>query len=153
MFNLLSDPTKHGVRNYEVSSSALLDPTDTNPLYIGEWMDIDGSNQAGRATGDLPSYAVWTPRGDASAQYTQKVALITVAGYKAETQIYDSTGLAAVGVGAPLRVEDVTIDGQTKSGLMVWTAGTDYIVGRALILPTADYAWITFQAADPSRFA
>jgi hypothetical protein len=151
MFNFFSDPMKHDLQSFPVNSSSYVNPNATNPLYMGEWLEFNTSNKLTRAAGDKPSFCNYTPRGEVSAQGLEKITIIMRPGWIAETQIMVDTGLTTPG--QPLRVDDVTIDSQTKSGLKLWTAGTDYIVGRVLEIPTSSYAWLRFQAADPSRFA
>lgn len=142
-FNLVSDFVAINRRSFEVADTTLLDPTSANPLILGEWLELNGSYQVVRGTGNGAtgmSWAMFAERGRFETQAIGKVPLLYLNPYEADTKIMDSTGLA---VGDPLMVNNVTIGALTKRGLKKQAGGV-FIVGRVTRLPAANNGYLRF---------
>jgi len=129
-------------RDFVIADPTLLNPNNANPLYDGEWLQLDTNYKAARgADGSgvheaiVPSWQLFAERGRYDTQSIQKAPLLFIGGYEAETSIYLVTGLS---IGDPLVVQDVTIDGVTKRGLAKLPVGSGehMIVGYVTRLPT-----------------
>lgn len=112
-------------RDIEMADSTLLDPT--NPLAVnqGEWIALSGSPPKGvkvtAATEKLPMQ-VFTQKGDFSSQSIGKVAVIQLHQYEADTDMFRTAGTFVAGV-TELTVDDVTVDGATRSALTEAASG------------------------------
>jgi uncharacterized membrane protein (UPF0136 family) len=110
-------------RDFYVADTSLLNPLATNPIYDGEWLQLDDTYKLERGTGTQaePAWQIWAERGRYDTQAIGKLPTLFIGGYEAETDICDVTGCA---VGSPLVVAGVTVDGQTKRGLDLISAAT-----------------------------
>jgi hypothetical protein len=114
------------------NAPGILDPNNANPLIDGEWLELDtGTNQYNlkRGSGEgtsLLQFPVHTERGRYDVQAAQKVNVLFLGMYEADTLVVDTTGLA---VGDLLSVQDVTVGALTRRGLKERAANTGTVVG------------------------
>ncbi len=104
-------------RDFYQNDAALLNPNNANPVIDGEWLELNSSYKLIRGSGASvkPAWQVWTEKGRYDTQAIGKSTLLFLGGYEAETSVYTSTGIAA---GDPLVVNDVTVGGLTRRGLL-----------------------------------
>lgn len=104
-------------RDFTLNDTTILNPTATNPLLDGEWLELNSSYLAARGTGEgtIAAYQVFSLQGQYDTQAIGKSTLLFIGGYEAETTVATLTGLA---VGNYLVVSDVSIGGQNKRGLI-----------------------------------
>lgn len=109
-------------RDFYVNDTSILNPNDSNPLYDGEWLELNSSYKVLRGTGEqaTPAWQVFAERGRFDTQSIGRVPLLFLGGYEAECKIVDVTGCS---VGNALVIDDVIIDGDTKRGLVKLGAG------------------------------
>jgi len=141
-FELVTELQVTTRRDFALASSDLLNPLNANPLLDGEWLELNGSYQLDRGSGDGATpvvFPVHTERGRYDTQAIGKTNVIFGGMYEADTAIYDGTSLV---LGSPLMVGDVTVGGQTKRGLKLATAGK-FAVGY--VTKTAANGKIRFQ--------
>ena len=116
-------------RDFYLTDPTILNPNNANPLLDGEWLELDSDYKAKRGSASpsaTVSYQVFAERGRYDTQAIGKVPLLFIGAYEAETSVYTSTGLA---VNNYLVVDDVTVGGQTKRGLVKIPAGAgEYLV-------------------------
>lgn len=150
----LIDPTMFVRRRPFAAASGLvasLNPNAASPLYDGEFLELSSDYQAIRGTGNSakPSFAVLDLKGQTDVQTLGKVTLLFGGEYEAETRICVPSGCA---VGDPLYVGDVTVDSQTKRGLVEFPgalgAGTYWLVGFVTKAPVDGYIRFLRQAAQ-----
>ena len=118
-------------RDFTLTDPTLLNPNNANPLYDGEWLELDSSYKlvrGGAGEGANPAWQLFAERGRYDTQAISKAPILFIGGYEAETSIVNLTGLS---VGSPLSVNDVTVDATTKRGLALTgvTSGEHLIVG------------------------
>lgn len=145
-FRMVSDPTMIQRRSFELSDPTILDPNTTNPLLEGEWLkqaatDYKVERGSGDGGADEPAWLMWAERGRYETQAIQKVPLLWLGDFEAETKIFTSTGLTTNG--QALMVSDVSVGGQNKRGLLLRTS-TNYIVARVTRLPSVNNGWLRF---------
>lgn len=114
-----------------VTESLITDPTVTNPLLEGEWVDLVASGgqlkfQRAVATSSQPQlYA--GQRGRTDIQVTKKAPLIL--GYPNRIKTKLVSGASSLVVGDPVMVGAVVVDGQNKIGLIKATGSGNYVLG------------------------
>ena len=110
-------------RDFALATPVLLDPTNANPLEIGEWLMPNGSYQLVRSDGSLPSFVFYAEKGRSDTQAIGKVPVLFLGSYEAETLIYTAGGLA---LGSPLKADaGVAYLGLNKAGLVLHGGGAD----------------------------
>ncbi len=145
--NLVSPVLPVDRRDFELVDPTILNPNNANPLLDGEWLSLNTSAyklERGSGTLAVPSYQVFAERGRYDTQGAQKVPVLFIGSYEAETSIYNSSGLS---VNDFLVVGDVTISATTKKGLIKCptSSGSYWIVGHVTRLPTGKVRYRTLQ--------
>ena len=125
-----------------------LNPHDSNPFYFGEWFEY-GANGVKRATGNAPSYVMYAEFGSPDIQLNRKLPIVTSSNFRARTKVYDAS--ATYNPNTILVVGDVTVDGQTKSGLkpLPNAAGDYWVVGY--VIKKRNDGYLEFRAVPPYR--
>ena len=117
-------------RDFTLTDTSILNPNATNPLIDGEWLEIDSSYLAKRGTANpevLPTFQVFSLRGQYDTQAIGKTTLLYLGQYEAETSVAVVAGLA---VGDWLEVNNVSVGGVNKRGLIKAAgAGQHTVVG------------------------
>jgi hypothetical protein len=134
-FNLISELLPVQRRDFALAAAALLDPNNANPLYDGEYLGLNASYQLVRGSGAQAAmtFPVFAERGRYDTQAIGKTVVLFSGFYEAETTVANTAGLS---VGSFLTVDDVTVDSQTKQGLVLAAgAGQHFIVGQVTRLP------------------
>jgi hypothetical protein len=130
-------------RDFTLSDPTLLNPNNANPLYDGEWLELDSSYKLVRGAsgeGALPAWQLFAERGRYDTQAIAKAPVLFIGGYEAETTIVTLAGLA---VGSALSVTDVTVDAASKRGLALTGTGS----GEHMIV-----GYVTRVLSDRVRF-
>lgn len=129
-------------RDFYAANTALLNPSNANPLLDGEWLELDSSYKLARGSGEqaAPAWQLFAEKGRYDTQAIGKVPVLFMGGYEARSKIVDLAGLA---VGNALVVQDVTVGGQTKRGLAKLGAGA----GEHLI-----FGYVTRVLTDSVQF-
>lgn len=139
-------------RDRDLADTTLLDPTSSSPVSLeqGEWLTTNSSNKLVRvgASSVTRAWQLWTPRGDFSAQAIGKVTVIQNGDYIALTDMYADAG-GGFTLGQYLTVKQITVDGQTRSGLTQAVQGTDYVYGTVEGLPADNGGKLKFRATPP----
>lgn len=132
-------------RDFPLVAPNILNPLDAAPLVEGEWLEMDATYQLKRGTGsgtNLAVFPVHTERGRYDTQAVQKANVIFAGQYEAETLIHgDLTGL---NIGDPLMVDDVSIGGITRKGLIKATSGKAVVGAVTKITGTGASAKLRF---------
>jgi hypothetical protein len=143
-FKLVSEFQTIHRRPFELDDATILNPTATNPLLDGEFLELtDNTYKMKRGTGTpavVPSYCYFAERGRYEVQAIQKGPFLYLGAYEADTLIFNPSGITSVGL--KLEVSDVTIGTSTKRGLKVWSSGT--VVGYVTRLPTYNKNFLRF---------
>lgn len=154
MIDVLSYVSSQHRRDIDVADADLLDPNSSSPLPLeqGEWVAADSDGKMDRITSSSrTAVQVWTQRGDYGAQALDKVSVLFIGEYEAETDMYDAAETYAIG--EPLTAKSVTIDAETRAGLTNdVTAGTDFIVGYVTKTP-GDDGKLRFRKITPQLSA
>lgn len=139
-FRLISDFTPIGTRSFGLADTAILNPTNANPLIMGEFLEIDSSYKMARGSvtpAAVPSFAYFAEQGAYDVQGLGKGPFLYLNSYEAETLVVDTTGLAA---GDGLEVSDITYGGLTRRGLQKLTTG--HVIGY--VTRVASSGWVRF---------
>lgn len=138
-FVLISELQTLSRRDFPLVDTTILQPTGSNPLLDGEWLELTSAYALQRATtgvggtheGTNPDeWVVHTERGRYDTQALGKVNILMLGMYEAETQIVNTAGLS---IGSPLTVQDVTISALTKRGLALKVASSGGIVVQGYV--------------------
>lgn len=127
-FELVTELQTLTRRDFDVASSAILQPFNANPLIDGEWLTLDANYQLIRGTGegvDPNAFVVHSERGRYDTQAIGKANVLMLGMYEARTKVVDTTSLA---LGSPLTVQDVTYQGATKRGLKLGGATSGRVI-------------------------
>ena len=158
-FRLISEFQPIQRRPFSVATPAILNPVDGNPLLDGEFlgqnsaykMDRDAAGTGTNEQSSTPQWCVFAERGRYETQAIQKVPMLYLGSYEAETKIMSAgTDLGAdaiATVGQPLYVGNCTIGGLVKRGLRgVNTAGitNELSIGFVTRLPADNGGWLRF---------
>jgi hypothetical protein len=149
MLSLLTPVNDVFRRDFEMADSTLLDPTVTNALNQGEWVERDSTGKMVRVTAvssKLPMQ-VFSEKGDFSAQSIGKVAVLQLNAYEADTDMFDSAGVYVAGA-TELTVDDFAISGVTRSALKVAASG-NMVHAIATRAPADNGGKLRFQRISP----
>jgi hypothetical protein len=128
----------------EVADKDLLNPNVASPkvpLMDGEFLTENSSYKLIRATDPAaPSYAWLEWRGDMGVQGGGRGAVLKGGSYEADTIVFDSTSLV---LHSRLMVGSCTVDGLTRSGLVLQTA-SNLILGYVTRLPASNGGRLRF---------
>ena len=124
---LISEVLPVNRRDFSLFDPTILNPTNANPLFDGEWMEIDTNYLAKRGTGEgtKAAFQVFSLKGQYDTQAIGKTTLLFLGGYEAETTVATVAGLA---VGDFLVVSDVSIGGVNKRGLIKAAGAGQHLV-------------------------
>ena len=168
-FTPVSDILPIQRRDFALADPTLAQPSNPVCLVDGEWLTINGSYQAIRAS-DItsvgavkPSGAPFPPRSfplfaergryDVQAMSLTKMPLLYRGDYEFDTRIFDAT--AAVGSGAaitavmqPLKIATIAFGGRNFTGLvghgLLSGGDTDLVVGYVTKLPSTNGGQLRF---------
>lgn len=141
-FEMISEVTPTGRRDFLVGTAGITSPHAANPLVLGEFLELNSSYQAIRGAGTpaaVPSFAVFGEQGRTDIQTLGKAPLLYLHWYEAQTKVMDATGIT---LGEALEVSDVTYGALTRRGLVQFTAG--YVIGYATRLPADNNGYLRF---------
>lgn len=123
-FVLISELQTLSRRDFPLTDTSILQPSGSNPLIDGEYLELDTSYQliragAGTTFGGTheaiqPSYPVSTERGRYDTQAIGKVNVLYGGMFEAETVVCD---VSSLNLGDALTVQDVTVSALTRRGL------------------------------------
>lgn len=118
-------------RDFTLADKTLANPTGTNPLIDGEFVNLDANYHLIRGANGTVGWAVFAERGRFDVQSIGKVPVLFAQSYEADTRVFTSAGLT---LGGKLQISaSVTVDGQTKSGLANYSSGE--VIGYVTRLP------------------
>lgn len=127
-------------RDFSLVDTTLLNPNNSNPLEMGEWLMLDSSSyKLVRSDGSLPSWVSFVERGRSDTQAIGKVTVLFLGTYEAETLVYDSAGLV---VGSPLKADAaISYLSLSKSGLKLHGGGgdSDHVIGYVMQVQSGGY--------------
>tara|TARA_Y100000034_G_C6834459_1_gene376982 strand:- start:421 stop:885 length:465 start_codon:yes stop_codon:yes gene_type:complete len=127
-------------RDFPVNDTDLLVPTESDALVHGEWMTLNSSEELVRASSSDPNaYMLFTPKGSTDAQSLGKVAVIMSRDFEVDTDMYDPEPGADYAVGGRVGINQVSIDGVTRS-----------VFARIEDLAATDYVWGVITKAETS---
>jgi hypothetical protein len=127
-------------RDFAVANNAQINPTNANPIIDGEFMEIDSAYKLIRAGNGKAAFAVFAERGRYDVQAIKKLTVLFGNSYEADTRVFTSAGLV---LGGNLQTSNaVTVDAQTKSGLLVWASGP--VIGFVTRLPATNGGRLRF---------
>lgn len=143
-FKLVSEFQTIHRRPFELMDSTILNPTVTNPLIDGEWLELDTTlYQMKRGSSNpatVPSYAYFAEQGRYEVQAIKKGPFLYMGWFEADTTVMLSTSIV---VGSPLEVADVDMGGGImKRGLVLRTSG--FTVGYATRIPSNNGGYLRF---------
>lgn len=120
-FKMITEVQTITRRDFTVADRDLLVPSNSNPLTMGEWLQLDANYEVIRGDGTVPAFAMFVETGRSDIQAIGKVTTLFLGAYEAETLIFNSG--AAPALGAALEVATVTYDSKSKSGLQTQATG------------------------------
>lgn len=130
-FELVTEVQSLIRRDFPVADRDLVNPTNTNPLMDGEFMNLNASYQLIRGASLSMGFALFAERGRFDVQAVGKTTVLFGGTYEADTRVFTSAGLT---LGCKLEISAaVTVDTLTKSGLKVFTTGE--VIGYCTRLP------------------
>lgn len=139
-FKLRSEVQTLTRRDFSLVDSTLLQPTNANPLEMGEWLMLNSSSYAlVRSDGSLPSWVMYAEKGRSDTQAIGKTPVLFLGTYEAETLIYTATSLV---VGSALKCDaGVSYLSLNKAGLVIHGGGgdTDHIIGYVMQVVSGGY--------------
>jgi hypothetical protein len=131
-FKLVTPAQTQERQAFEMTDRTLLQPTNANPLVMGEFVQFDSAFKLIRGDGSVPGFAVFDELGRSDVQAIGKVTVLLLGHYMADTYVFDNAAPPALG--AKLMVDTVTNAAKSltnKSGLKTH-AGGDLVVGYVL---------------------
>lgn len=160
-FTNVSDILPVQRRDFPVADPTLVDPYNANALVDGEWMTLNTSYQAVRAStigsvGNLAtvrSFPLWMEKGryDVQAMSQKKLALLWLGDFEFDTRVFDAavalgSGAAITTIMQPLKVATITIGARNYTGLVGHggSADTNPIVGFVTKLPANNGGQLRF---------
>jgi hypothetical protein len=152
MLDLLSPVNDVHRRDVAVDDpDALLDPNEgTTAIEAGEWVIPDATTgkaiRAGTLQTETNIMQVFTQRGDLAAQAIEKVAVLYLNDYEAETDMFLSGPTYVLGM--TLTVDQGTIDAVTRSALTEATTGM-IVHGIVTKLPADNGGKLRFIKTSP----
>lgn len=141
-FRLISPFIAQNRRDLELADPAILRPTAAIPLLQGEWLELNTSYQLVRGTADpaaVPSWPVFAESGRLDTQTINKVPVLYLNAFEADTLIFDGASLT---LGAGLEVANVTYGGLVRRGLQLLSTGLE--VARVTRLPANNNGYLRF---------
>lgn len=155
LYSDLSREAKTQVREFNAAMKVFLNPTSANPIEMGEYFQLDttatSSEYMTRAAGDIPSYPYYLERGRPEPQILGRGSFLFTHAWQADTLIMTATSIV---IGSMLKVDDVTYDSTTKSGLVLHDGtGADFVVGYCLRVPANNNNYLKYQSLSPFRIA
>jgi len=148
-FNLVSEFQTLNRRPFELADPTILNPTNANPLIMGEYLQLDAAykmERGGEAAGaTVPSFAYFAEQGRYEVQAIQKGPILYGGWYEADTKVFDGTGI--VSAGQMISAGDVTFGSLTRRGLLLNPGGTVLTVGYVTRLPAANNGFLRFIRA------
>jgi len=152
-FRLISEFLSLQTRDFTPAVASLMDPTGLRPLIDGEFLIINGAGQAARegdnnaGTADESLIKAWPTffyKGSYDVQMLNKVPLLWIGNFEAETLIMLATGILQ---GSALSVRDVAVGGIVYRGLGLATVA-GWTMGYAHKLPAVNNGWLRFTTCD-----
>lgn len=154
-FRLISEFQTIHRRSFEMADTDILKPVPPAPkvpLVDGEWLQLDTAYKMARGAGQaaVPSFAYFAEQGRYETQAIGKGPILYMGAYEADTLIMDpAQGTAIATVGQPLIVDEITLGGLARRGLVgVVTPGTDLVVGWVTRLPANNNGYLRFLRAQ-----
>ena len=154
-FKLVSEFQTIQRRSFELADTDILKPIPPAPkvsLVDGEFLELSTGYKMARGTGAaaVPSFAYIAEQGRYETQAIGKGPLLFMGPYEADTLIMDpAQGTAIATVGQPVIVNDITLGGLARRGLVgVVTPGTDLVVGWVTRLPANNGGYLRFLRAN-----
>jgi hypothetical protein len=139
-FTLVTDLQHVIRRDFYLATPAMADPTYTNPLMDGEFVNLDTAYKLIRGVNGSMGWAVFSDIGVFDAQAIKKKTVLFGQTYEADTRVFTSTSLA---LGGKLEIgSSVTVDTKTKSGLVVWGSGV--VIGYVTRMPANNGGLLRF---------
>lgn len=142
-FKLVSEFQPIQRRPFGFDDPTVLNPTGSQPLLDGEFLELTSAYVMKRGTGTpatVPSYAYFAERGRYETQAIQKGPFLYLGPYEADTLIMTATSLT---VGCALEVSTVTVGSATYlRGLQLATSG--FIVGYCTKVPSSNSGFLRF---------
>lgn len=132
-FKLFTPTQTQERQTFEMADRTLLQPTNANPLVMGEFVQFDASFKLVRGDGSVPGFAVYDESGRSDVQAIGKVTVLLLGHYVADTYVFDNA--APPVLGAKLMVDTVTNAAKSltsKSGVKTHGGGADLAVGYVL---------------------
>jgi len=156
MMKLVTHVNSSHRRDFDLADTTLTDPTESDALVAGEWLDINTSGKLQRSSSSVETiknaYQVFTPKGSYDAQALGKVAVIFSRDYEVDTDMFDSADTFAIGDDVGLT--SATVDGQAR---MVFTntltADTDYVYGTVTKDPDSNSDMLRVHVQSPYLLA
>jgi hypothetical protein len=119
---------------WPVADPTLLQPSNANPLVMGELLQLDSAGKLIRATDDTkPSWCLIDSAGRADVQAISSVTVIGVDAMMFDTLVFDNA--AAPALGAVLMQATVTNAAASltnKSGFKTHAAGGEQVMGHVI---------------------
>lgn len=143
-FKLITPVQMQERQVFEVADRTLLDPTNANPLVMGEYMQFDSAFKLIRGDGTVPAFAMFDETGRSDTQAIGKVTVLLLGHYMADTYVFDN--VTPPTLGAKLMVDTVTNAAKSltnKSGLKIHGGG-DLIVGYVLRVAASNSGYLRF---------
>lgn len=145
-FEPLSDMlVQVSVRDFVLADPTIADPRNAVALVDGEWLSLNSSYQALRASDVATpaaaaaaiSWPVWAERGRSDVQALRQAPVLYLGQYEADTRVFNAASMV---LGGRVSVATVTLGGRNYSGLVangsVGTPGAGITVGFITRLPT-----------------
>jgi len=142
-FELVTEVQSLLRRDFPMADKSLLNPNNANPLIDGEFVEVNSAYQLVRAGNQKNAWAVFAERGRYDVQSIGKVPVLFAGSYEADTRVFTAAGLT---LGGNLQTSNaVTVDGQTKSGLLIHSGGP--VIGWVTRLPANNGGRLRFFQA------
>jgi hypothetical protein len=110
-------------QSFDLLDTTLLNPFNSNPLVMGEYLQFDGAFKLIRGDGSVPAFVMFDDMGRSDTQAIGKVTLLlSQPTFMGETLVFDNASPPALG--DKLKVATVTNAAASltnKSGLKTWS--------------------------------
>lgn len=132
-FKLVTPTQTQERQAFELHDRTLLQPTNANPLVMGEFVQFDAAFKLVRGDGSVPAFAVYDESGRSDTQAIGKATVLLLGHYMADTYVFDNATPPTLG--AKLMVDTVTNAAKSltnKAGLKIHGGGADLVLGYVL---------------------
>lgn len=141
-FKLTTPFSDINMKSFALDDVNILNPTNANPLVLGEWLELTDTYKMKRGSGaaTVPSYCHFMEQGRYDTQAIGKSAFMFLNEWEADTKVFDTGGTYTVG--EKVCVADVTFGGIASRRGLKELAASEYVVAVVTRIPANNNGYL-----------